>query len=158
MRVLVALAWGGAAAIAAITGCTEHSNSTAAAAPAPTHAAAGVTEPQAQAAPTTPSDRARELVQVAEIQIRDLEDIRASSTDLGRIAAIDGQIVAISRHRDAVLADLGEPQSPRLDADTANLRRAMESAGAVQPQAPQPPPIERLDRPPGGPEALPPVR
>ena len=158
MRVVVALAWG-AAALAGITaGCAPHTNSTAVAAPPPTRAAAGVAEAQAEVPPPTPSERARQLVQAADIQIRDLEDIRAASTDLGRSVAIDQQIVAVSRYRDAVLADLGEPRSPRLDADAANLRRAMQAAGATQPQAPQLPPIQRQDRPPGGLEALPPAR
>ena len=152
MRLVVALAWWGAAALAGIPGCSENTNSAApAAAPPPGAAAAEVQAP-------TPRVRAQELVEAAEIQIRDLEDIRAASTDLATSVAIDRQIVTVSRYRDAVLADLGEPQSLRLDADASNLRHAMQSAAVAQPQAPDLPPIQREDRPPGGPEALPPAR
>ena len=156
MRPVVALAWWGAAALAGIPGCSENANSAAPAAAPPPGAAAA--EVQASSTTTTPRARAQELVQAAEIQIRDLEDIRAASTDLATSVAIDQQIVTVSRYRDAVLADLGEPQSLRLDADASNLRRAMQSAAVTQPQAPDIPPIQGQDRPPGGAEALPPAR
>jgi len=153
MRLVVALGWWGAAALAGIPGCSENTKAAPAAAPPPGAAAAEV-----QAPSTTPRARAQELVEAAEIQIRDLEDIRAASNDLATSVAVDQQIVSVSRYRDAVLADLGEPQSPRLDADASNLRRAMQSAAVTQPQAPDIPLIQGQDRPPGGAEALPPAR
>jgi hypothetical protein len=147
MRIVVALQWGAAALAGLAVGCSAHTNST-----------MGVAEPQAQVDAPTAEQRAHELVQAAQIQVRDLEDIRAASTDLPSAVAIDRHIVAVSRQRDAVLADLGEPQSPRLGPDLADLQRAMRSAAAAQPQAPDRPPILQRDRGPGGMEALPPAR
>jgi hypothetical protein len=151
MRIGVALALWGAAALSGISGCSEHTYSSA------PRTGAGVAEPQAQT-PLTARDRAEELVLAAQIQIRDLEDMRAASTDLATSEAVDRQIVTVSRYRDAVLADLGDPQSTRLDSDVSYLQRAMETASAAHPQAPELPPIERQDTPPGGAEALPPAR
>ncbi|MGA7118606.1 MAG: hypothetical protein WBY94_00840 [Polyangiaceae bacterium] len=158
MRLALALACCGAAAIAGagIANCSD-ANSTAPPAVAPP-AASGVEESQGAEPPPTSREQAQDLVSAAEIQIRDLEGIRAASTDLSTSESLDRQVVAVSRYRDAVLADLGDPQSPRLGTDASNLRRAMESAAAAQPQAPDLPPIQRQDRPPGGDIALPPER
>jgi hypothetical protein len=131
----------------------------------------GVTEAQAEPPPRTREERARELIQAAQLQIRDLEDMRAVSTDDAQRLAIDRQIVAVSRLRDAVLADLGgsdadeRAYTARLDVDLSRLERAMQSAAATAPQAPSPqippvvPPIGRRDGTPGGGhESMPPYR
>jgi len=156
MRV-VALACWGAAALAGVANCSD-TNSTAPPAVSPPGPSSGVEESQGAPPPPTTREQAQDLVGAAEIQIRDLEDIRAASTDRPTRESVDRQIVTVSRHRDAVLADLGTPQSLRLEADASNLRRAMQSAAATQPQAPDLLPIQRQDRPPGGDIALPPAR
>jgi hypothetical protein len=110
----------------------------------------GVTEAQAQPAPLARGERARELVQAAQLQIRDLEDIRAASISDAQGAAIDRQMATVSRLRDAVLADLGT-DTAQLDVDLPRLERAMQSAAATAPAiSPALPPIERRDSAPGG--------
>jgi hypothetical protein len=115
--------------------------------------------------PLTREQQAHELLRVADVQIRDLQDSRATAKDLSSVSAIDHQIVTISRGRDSVLADLGGGQpAGRLQADVSNLERAMQSVALTAPQAPLPPPPvvapARREPPdlikPGGSIALPP--
>jgi len=105
---------------------------------------------------------AGDLLVTADLELRDLRDMRARATDAAVAQSLDRQIESIARWRDAVMADRIAPQSSssraRLEADTANLERAMAAGAAAEPQAPSPPPIERRDTTPGATEAFPPDR
>jgi hypothetical protein len=155
MRVALAIC----IAALAIAGCSHENEQSAASEPrTPTHA--GVTN--AQPAPRSSVERARELVLAAGLQIQDLRDVRAQADTADKKRAIDREIVALSRWRDQVLIDLtvpsGKPDPARLDADSSNLQRQMRAASATQPQAPLVRPIRQPEVPPGGNEAYPPSR
>jgi hypothetical protein len=94
--------------------------------------------------PVTREQRARELLRLANVQIRDLQDSRAAARDPSTASAIDREIVAVSHYRDEVLADLGGKQSsPWLEVDLSNLERAMQSAAVTAPQAAPPAMVQR---------------
>jgi hypothetical protein len=156
------------ALVSTTTSCSTHTSTAARqaepalsepTAPLATPAAAPLAQP-----PLTREEQTHELLQMAEVQIRDLQDSRAAATDPSRVATIDHQIATVSRYRDSVLADLGGQQpSPRLDADISNLQRAMQTAALTAPQAPLSTPVApRIEvRPlqkPGGYIAYPPIR
>jgi hypothetical protein len=111
----------------------------------------------------TPHDRARELVAAANLQLVDLEGIRAATGEPARKAAIDRQISSISLWRDALQADLppgraASPDDALVRRDSANLRRAMQAAAATAPQGPFPPPLAQPLPPLGDDAAGPPMR
>jgi hypothetical protein len=104
----------------------------------------------------------RELIVNADLQLQTLSSIRAQTNDPTVRVDIDGQIASIRKWRDAVQVDTAAPpgsaDSARLDADAANLRRAMTAGAAAMPQAPSPPPLLRRDTTPGAGGAVPPSR
>lgn len=78
---------------------------------------------------------ARDLVLAADIESADLTDLRADTRDRVRLELIDARKFELLRWRDAVEADLdsADPRSPWIDADMANLQRALRDATALHP-------------------------
>lgn len=101
--------------------------------------------PQAAVQPQGPSiqDRARSMLLAAEIQLKDLQDIRSHTTDMEQRDAVSRQIAELSVTRDRLAADMTvEPLNGRqVVQDMSNLQRAMHGEGAAvtQPQSPQSP-------------------
>jgi hypothetical protein len=104
----------------------------------------------------------RELIVHADVELQNLNSIRARTADPAARVSIDGQIASITKWRDAVQVDAmappGSPDRARLDADQANLQRAMVAGAAAMPQAPSPAPLQRRDSTPGAGGGLPPSR
>jgi hypothetical protein len=68
--------------------------------------------------------------------------MRPHSVNLGVATQIEAHIATISQGRDEVLADLGQPQSERLDFDLSNLEQAMREATVFGPRpSVAPPPV-----------------
>jgi hypothetical protein len=160
----------GCAAVAGAGGCAHSTTAQESARSGPPV----VTEGEATRAPTSSTDpatrssqerapaEAADFLVTADLELRDLREMRARATDPAVVDSLDRQINAITRWRDAVQVDRaapeGSPSRARLEADMANLERAMAEGAAAEPQAPSPPPIQRRDTPPAGSEALPPDR
>jgi hypothetical protein len=111
--------------------------------------------------PTT-RQRNRELLAAANLQLGDLESIRARTDEPAQKASIDRQITAIAFWRDTLIADSpsGEPapDNPLVRRDAANLRHAMQAGAATAPQGPFPPPLAQPVPPLGDDAAGPPFR
>jgi len=101
-------------------------------------AVANLQPPAQTKTPLTPEQRAHELLPMADVQIRDLQDSRDAARDPSATSAIDRQIVAVSHYRDSVLADLAARNRVQLEPDLSNLERAMQSAAVTAPQAAPP--------------------
>jgi hypothetical protein len=107
-------------------------------------------------------DRNRELLVAANLQLGDLESIRARADEPRTKAVIDRNITAISFWRDTLLADLPSgqvaPDNALVRRDAANLRHAMQLGAATAPQGRFPPPLAQPVPPLGDDAAGPPFR
>ncbi len=101
--------------------------------------------PQAVAAPPQPrepgvAERARALLLAADLEVRDLQDIRSHAADDDRREAVSRQIATIAVSRDRLTADLAvSPDSVIVERDMRGLQRAMHGSAATMTQPELPP-------------------
>lgn len=134
MRLLVVTACVAAVTAGSVIGCSsEHQQAPppAIASPPPSHV-------------LTVQERARDLILAAELELRDLNEMKSRTTDDEQRDAIDRQMASITMRRDALEADLamtsGSQDGQRLHADTSNLERSLRAGAAAESQPPSPPP------------------
>jgi hypothetical protein len=102
----------------------------------------------------TAQERARDMILAAELELRDLRDMKARTVDEGQREAIDRQMAAVAMRRDALQGDLavtgGKQDGARLHADTDNLEHSLRAGAAAEMQGPEAPPPQ--------PQPIPPTR